>query len=135
MQSLALLLTAKKKITDEQAHNKLSIMEDILYNLTIPQLTINDEIDEIVRRSPSAEDAKRLVEMRFRVAAESTVLKKLPEDWLPYMTDAGFFKDPSPIFFTRGQPKYGELDTITISHKMCKCISRKSHGYNSVMCF
>ena len=110
----------KKKISDKQAHSKLSTVEDILHTLTIPQLTINDEIDEIVRRPPSAEDAKRLVEMRFRVAAESTVLKKLPEDWLPYMIDAGFFKDPQPTVFISGQPKYVNW---TPSQYLIKCIN------------
>ena len=110
----------KKKISDEQARNKLLTVEDILYMLTIPQLAINEEIDEIVRRSPSAEDAERLVEMQFRVAAESTVLKKLPEGWLPHMIDAGFFKDPSPIVFTGGQPDYVNW---TPSQYLIKCVN------------
>ena len=110
----------KKKISDERACNKLSTVEDILYMLTLPQLTINEEIDEIVRRPPSTEDAKRLVEMQFRVAAQSTVLKKLPEGWLPDMIDAGFFKDPSPIFFINGQPKYANW---TPSQYLIKCVN------------
>ena len=63
-------------------------------------------IDEIVLRPPSAENAKRLVEMQIRVVTQSTLLKKLPEDWLPYMINAGFFKDLQPTVFTSGHPNY-----------------------------
>ena len=84
-------------------------------------------IDEIVLRPPSAENAKRLVEMQIRVVTQSTLLKKLPEDWLPYMINAGFFKDlPAHSFYQRSS-KLCELGTISISHKMCKCISKRSY--------
>ena len=96
----------KKTISDEQAHNKLSAVEDILCMFTTSQLAINEEIDEIVLRPPSAENAKRLVEMQIRVVTQSTLLKKLPEDWLPYMINAGFFKDLQPTVFTSGHPNY-----------------------------
>ena len=103
---LSSIAHSKKEISDEQARNKLSAVEDILHLLTTPQLTINKEIEEIVSRHPSTKDAERLVEMQFRVATQSTLLKELPEGWLPYMIDARFFKDPSPIAVANGHPVY-----------------------------
>ena len=117
---LSSIAHSKKEISDEQAHNKLSAVENILYMLTTPQLTINEEIDEIVLRTPSAEDAKRLVELQFRVPSESTLLKKLPEGWLPYMINAGFFKDPQPIGFTNGRPDYWNWAP---SQYLIKCVN------------
>ena len=86
----------KKAISDEQACTKLAIVEDILYTFTAPQTAIYEEIDEIVLKEPSAEDAKRLVRMQFRMATQFKLIEKLPEDWLPYMIDAEYFKDPQP---------------------------------------
>ena len=111
---------SKKMISDEQARNKLSAVEDILYMFTTSQLAINEEIDEIVLRPPSAEDAQRLVEMQFRAATQSVLLKKLPEDWLPYMINAGFFKDPQPTVFANGHPNYVNW---TPSQYLIKCVN------------
>ena len=96
----------KKVISDEKAHSDLSIVEDILYTFTTPQSALYEEIDAIVLRSPSVENAERLVEMQFRTATQFKLIEKLPEYWLPHMINAGFFKDPQPAAISSGRQEY-----------------------------
>lgn len=83
--------------TEEEARERLTSVECILCTLTGPQTTINKEIDKIVMKNPSLEDAKKLVGMQDRVATQLQIREKLPHAWLPCMIEAGFFKKPNQI--------------------------------------
>ena len=104
--ALSSIAHKKKTIRDEQAHNKLSAVEGALYTLIIPQLAIDAEMDEIVLRSPSTKNAKRLMEIQFRMTIKLKLIEKLPESWLSSMISAGFFNDPQPVKYTDNRTNY-----------------------------
>lgn len=110
----------KEEITNEQAQQKLTRVEDILHMFTRPQLSINDEIDEIISKSPSSENAKRLTELQFRWATQSQLIEKLPQEWLPYMIEVGFFSNPPAATFSKNSPRYVYW---AASRYLTKCVS------------
>lgn len=118
--SLSSVAHHKERITVEQAHQKLTRVEDILHMFTRPQLSINDEIDEIISNSPSIENAKKLTELQFRWATQSHLIEKLPQEWLPHMINVGFFCNPPPATFSNNVPRY---EYWTASRYLTKCVS------------
>ena len=74
----------------------LSEIESILGVLTTPQLAVNEEVDDLLSRPPSAALARRLIKMPFRWAAQRRLAEALPDHWLPYMREAGYFSNPLP---------------------------------------
>ena len=118
--ALSSIAHKKKRICDEQARNKLSTVEDVLYALITPQLAINAEIDEIGLRTPSAEGAKRLVKIQSRMTIPLKLIEKLPEDWLPCMIKAGFFNNPQPVKYTDNRVNYTNWPP---SQYLVKCVN------------
>ena len=118
--NLALSQHHKETITEDQASSKLSIIEDILHMFTMSQLSINDEIDEIISKSPSQKDAKKLTDLQFRWATQSQLIEKLPQEWLPYMIDAGFFSNPPITTFSNDKPNF---DNWAASRYLIKCVT------------
>ena len=118
--ALSSIAHKKETICDEQARNKLSTVEDVLYALITPQLAINAEIDKIVLRPPSVEGAKRLMNIQFRMTIKPKLIEKLPESWLPYMIKAGFFNDPQPVKYTDSSANYTNWPP---SQYLVKCVN------------
>ena len=118
--ALSSIAHKKKTICDEQVRNKLSAVEGALYTLITPQLATDTEIDEIVLRSPSTKNAKRLVEIQFRMTIKLKLIEKLPESWLPYMINAGFFNDPQPVKYTDNRANYTNWPP---SQYLVKCVN------------
>ena len=96
----------KTEISYNESCHKLSIIEDILYRFTMPQITINEEIDNILVNPPSLKAAKRLMELQFRWATRSQLSEKLPQEWLPLMIEVEFFMNPSPATSSHGKSQF-----------------------------
>ena len=92
-------------IDDKQADAMLSDIEDALYMLTTPQTQINDEIDQLVLKTPSIKNARTLLDVQRNLASQQYMLAKLPTSWLHSMIRAEFFTNPQP-FDSSSQPKY-----------------------------
>ena len=84
-------------ISYDQACEKLSTIEDILFIFTMPQVTINEEIDKMFENPPSLKNAKKLTGFQSRNATQSKLIEKLSQEWLPFMIKVGFFNDPAPV--------------------------------------
>ena len=102
-ETLSFIVHGRKNISNDCALVKLSLIEDILHTFTRPQVTINDEIDEIIFQKPSTENAEKLKKLQFRWATQLQLIEKLSYDWLPFLIDAGFFDNPQKV---TGSPKY-----------------------------
>lgn len=85
-----------KKITDEEGQNILSKIEFILELLTKPVSEILDITDEMFLQVPSKENAQKLQEYLFLHSTQFLLVQKLPVEWLPFLQDTGFFKNPAP---------------------------------------
>ena len=84
----------KEQIGTERMDSMLIEVEGILHELARRQEEINDEVEQIISGGPSAEGAKRLMEMQTSGATQIHVLKSLTTDWLHHMADAGYFEPP-----------------------------------------
>lgn len=89
-------------ITEDKAIQKLNQIESILKILTIPQIAIYDEIDEIISESPTDENAEKLKSFQIRWATNSYLIENLPIDWLTNMINVGFFENPQPAILKDG---------------------------------
>ena len=74
-----------------ECKSRLAEIEKILLKLTMPQIEIMFQMDQIIRSHPSKKNVKALQEFLFRLSSEIYLLESLSPDWLPYLRDAGFF--------------------------------------------
>ena len=112
----------RKKISREEACEKLSDVEEILRLLTRPQIVINKEIDAIALKLPSVDLAKKLVGMLFRMSTQDHLIAVLPECWLPCMRDAGFFSTAPDANLGWIQSKYLRKCAINFEADVCDII-------------
>lgn len=88
------IVHGKTSMSNEDALEKVSTIEKILYMLTTSQLSAIDKFDRIVSNEPSDENAIELVKMAANTATQSYIVDKLPTTWFPFMVKADFFRMP-----------------------------------------
>ena len=98
----------------------LSEIEEVLGDLTTPQITINEEMDDLLSKAPSADLARRLIRMQSRRATQLRLVDAMQDHWLPPMREAGFFSNPPPAS-TAEPPSYTVWPP---SHYLKKCTKK-----------
>ena len=89
----------------EEVANILVEMEEVLGDLTTPQIAVNEEMDALLSRAPSACLARRLIKLQSRWATQLRLVEAMQDHWLPHMREAGFFSNPPPAS-TAEPPSY-----------------------------
>lgn len=103
----------------EEVSSILSEMEEVMGDLSTPQIAINEEMDGLLSGTPSADRARRLVEMQSRWATPLRLVEAMPDHWLPHMREAGFFSSPLPASAAR-PPSYTVWPPATYLRKCTK---------------
>lgn len=81
----------RESMTLNEAQVTLSRVEHALSTLTRPQIAIDHEIEDLIRREPTRDGASRIVGMLARRSTRAYLIKSLPASWLPSLADAGAF--------------------------------------------
>ena len=111
---------SKTEISNEKAHEILSIVEHALGEITERQPKLYSKIDKIVTQKPSLENAEKLVKMNLLTVGKFKLVEKLSVDWLEHMHDAGFFENPHSLS-SKGEP---EWKAWAPSDYLIKCVDK-----------
>ena len=106
-----------------------SEIDEVLGDLTTPQITINEEMDDLLSRAPSADLAKRLIKMQSLWATQLRLVEAMQDHWLPPMREAGFFSNPPPAS-TAKPPSYTVWPP---SQYLRKCTKKYGKGVTEII--
>ena len=67
-----------------------------LLRIARPQLEVEDEAEDVIRKEPSDSGARRLAELSGKEVTRIRMAQLLTPDWLPHLIGVGLFAEPPP---------------------------------------
>ena len=110
-------------INEEDARSHLDAVSTILKKLLQSQLSIHNEVDQIIAELPSLENAEKLKSFGFTLVTLEHIVDNLSENWLPFMYKSNFFEKPYEAIVENNKLGYPNWPPSTY---LIKCTKKKS---------